>query len=71
MSQDLTEGVDENDLGGEDDEEEDITHQHNSCTFEVLAEDIDLIVEFAKGLKHQLQLRDRQMLNALERERHS
>ena len=33
-----------------------------------MTEDIDLIVEFAKGLKYQLQFRDQQMLNALEDE---
>lgn len=80
-----TEGVDENDVGGEenedddedeegeedveDEDDEDSTHQNHGRTFEeALTEDIDLIVEFAKGLKHQLQFRDRRMLNALERE---
>ena len=44
--------IDENDLGGEDDEkEEDITHQHKGCIFEMLTENIDLIVGFAKGPK--------------------
>jgi len=76
------EGVDENNVGGEDnedeeeeeeedndEEDEDVTHQHNGHTFEeALTEGIDLIVEFAKGLKHQLQFQDRRMLNALERE---
>lgn len=77
-----TKGADENDIGDEhnededeeeeedeDDEDEEITHQHGGHTFEeALTEDIDLIVEFAKGLKYQLQFRDQRMLNALERE---
>ena len=62
-----TKGADENDIGDEhnededdeeeeDDEDEDITYQHGGHTFEeALTEDIDLIVEFVKGLKYQLQ----------------
>ena len=52
-----------------DDEEEDGTHQSETRTFEeALIGDIDLILEFAAGLKHQAQFRDQRLLNALERE---
>ena len=43
-------------------------HQGGHTFEKALTEDINLIVEFAKGLKYQLQFRDQWMLNALERE---
>ena len=53
----------------EEEEEEEVTHKHDGRTFEeALVADIDLIVDFAAGLKHQVQFRDQQLLNALERE---
>lgn len=43
--------------------------QHDSRTFEeAMNGEIDLILEFAKGLKHQIQFRDQRMLNTLQRE---
>ena len=65
---------DENDEGGdEDDDDEDEgcveTHQEDGRTFEEAMEgDIELILDFAKGLRHQIQFRDQQMLNAFQRE---
>lgn len=64
------------DDGGENDddsEEEDgdnafETH-HNGHTFEeTIGDEIDLILNFAKGLQHQVQYRDQRMLNTLQRE---
>ena len=65
---------DEDDGGegeGDDDEEEEEflveSHQHDGHTFkEAIDVEIDLILEFAKGLKHQVQFRDQRMLNALQ-----
>ena len=43
------------------------THQHNGSTFkEVITANIDLILDMAAGLKHQLQFRDQWLLNALQ-----
>ena len=51
----------------EEEEEEEVTHKHDGRTFEeALVADIDLIVDFAAGLKHQVQFRDQRLLNALE-----
>jgi hypothetical protein len=53
----------------EEEEEEEVTHKHDGQTFEeALITDIDLIVDFAAGLKHQVQFRDQRLLNVLERE---
>ncbi|KAF8151568.1 hypothetical protein B0H34DRAFT_621443, partial [Crassisporium funariophilum] len=65
---------DEDDAGGmdsdgEDDEEENGTHQHDGSTFEEeMTANINLILDMAAGLKHQLQFRDQRLLNALQRE---
>jgi hypothetical protein len=60
---------------GEDDDEEEEdegcveTHQEDGHTFEEAMEgDIELILDFAKGLRHQIQFRDQRMLNAFQRE---
>ena len=47
------EGDDSDDEGDDDgDEEENVTYNHNGCTFEeVMESDINLILEFVKGLK--------------------
>ena len=69
-----SEGNEEDEEGGraddeEEEEEEEITHQNDGQTFkEALNADIDLIVDFAAGLKHQVQFHDQQLLNALEQE---
>ncbi|KAJ7697483.1 hypothetical protein B0H17DRAFT_870000, partial [Mycena rosella] len=57
----------------EEEDEEDLvdTHQpeEGGLTFlEAMDENIDTIIEFAKGLKFQKQFRDQRMLHALERE---
>ena len=64
------EGDDGDDEGDDDgDEEENVTYNHDGRTFEeVMESDIDLILEFAKGLKYQVQFRDQRMLNTLKRE---
>jgi len=59
--------------GEDDDEEEDEgcveTHQEDGRTFEEAMEgDIELVLDFAKGLRHQIQFRDQRMLNAFQRE---
>ncbi|KAJ6586095.1 hypothetical protein B0H19DRAFT_1250823 [Mycena capillaripes] len=56
-----------------DDEDDDLVDTQmggeNQLTFlEAMDENIDLIIEFAKGLKYQRQFRDQRMLQALERE---
>ena len=61
--------ADDDDDEEEEEEEEEITHQNDGQTFkEALNADIDLIVDFAAGLKHQVQFHDQQLLNALEQE---
>ena len=67
--------IEEENEGGEDDEEDDDededngTHQHDGRTFEeALMGNINLILDFAAGLKHQAQFHDQRLLNALERE---
>ena len=67
--------VDDVDGGEGDDEEEnddddlDEIWQHDGRTFEEEMEaEIEVILDFAKGLQHQLQFRDRRMLNTLKRE---
>ena len=64
---------DEDDADGTDfdDEDEDDgnngTHQHDGSTFEeAMTANIDLILDMAAGLKHQLQFQDQQLLNALQ-----
>ncbi|KAJ7101717.1 hypothetical protein C8R44DRAFT_887916 [Mycena epipterygia] len=53
----------------DDDNLVDTQPQGDRRTFvEAMDEDIDLILEFAKGLKYQRQFRDQRMLQALERE---
>ena len=66
---------DEDDAEGTDsaDENEDEggigTHQHDGSTFEeAMTANIDLLLDMAAGLKHQLQFRDQRLLNALQRE---
>ena len=66
----------DDDNGGEGDDEEenddddlDEIWQHDGRTFEEEMEaEIEVILDFAKGLRHQLQFRDRRMLNTLQRE---
>ena len=66
--------VDEDDDEGlendEDDEDENEgTYEYDGRTFEeVMEADINLITEFVKGLRYQVQFRDQQMLTALQRE---
>jgi hypothetical protein len=63
--------IEEEDEGCDEDEEDEDngTHQHDGRTFEeALTGDIELILDFTAGLKHQAQFRDQQLLNALERE---
>ena len=67
--------VDDDDGGDDDDEEEndddDLEEiwQHNGQTFEEEIEaEIEVILDFAKGLRHQVQFRDQRMLNTLQRE---
>lgn len=53
----------------DDDNLVDTQPQGDQRTFvEAMDEDIDLILEFAKGLKYQRQFRDQRMLHVLERE---
>jgi hypothetical protein len=65
---------DEDDMEGMDSDDEDNdggngTHQHDGSTFEeAMITNIDLILDMAAGLKHQLQFRDQRLLNALQRE---
>ena len=48
---------------------DDGTHQHNSSTFEeAMTANIDVILDIAAGLKHQLQFWDQRVLNAFQRE---
>lgn len=66
--------VDDDDGGEGDDEEEDDDDlheiwQHDGRTFEEEIEaENEIILEFAKGLRHQVQFWDRRMLNTLQRE---
>ncbi|KAJ7621731.1 hypothetical protein DFH06DRAFT_1273581 [Mycena polygramma] len=60
-------------VGWDDDDEDDIVDTHRpedeQLTFdEAMDENIDVILEFAKGLKFQRRFRDQRMLQALERE---
>jgi len=52
----------------EDNDNEDIrAHQHDGCMFkEAVMDDIDLILDFTAGLKHQVQFFDQWLLNTLE-----
>lgn len=68
---------DENNEGGDDDNDDDNdedegyveTHQEGGHMFEEAMEgDIKLILDFAKGLRHQIQFRDQRMLNTFQRE---
>ena len=53
--------------GDDGEEEENITYDHDGRTFEeVMEADINLILEFAKGLKYQVQFQDQRMLNTLK-----
>jgi hypothetical protein len=62
------EGSDEEDDEDEDNEDNG-THQQDGRTFEeALMGDIDLIMDFAAGLRHQAQFRDQRLLDALEQE---
>ncbi|KAJ7712298.1 hypothetical protein B0H16DRAFT_1437028 [Mycena metata] len=45
-----------------------IANAKQATFLEAMDENIDLIIEFARGLKHQKQFRDQRMLQALERE---
>jgi hypothetical protein len=60
--------ADRTDFDDEDDEEGDNgTHQHDGSMFkEVMTADINLILDMAAGLKHQLQFQDQQLLNTLQ-----
>lgn len=51
----------------EEEEEEYVgTYRHDGQTFEgTIQTEIDLIIDFKKGLKHQIQFRDQRMLNTL------
>jgi hypothetical protein len=64
--------IEEEDEGGDEEDEEDEdngTHQHDGRMFEeALMGDIELILDFAAGLKHQVQFHDQRLLSALERE---
>jgi hypothetical protein len=45
------------------------TYEHDGQIFEeTMQTEIDLIIDFVKGLKHQVQFRDQRMLNTLQRE---
>ncbi|KAH9966222.1 hypothetical protein BJV74DRAFT_731331, partial [Russula compacta] len=59
--------VEGTDFSDKDDNEGDIgTYQHNGSTFKkAMTANIDLILDMAAGLKHQLQFQDQQLLNAL------
>lgn len=62
--------IEEEDEGGDEEDKEDKdnrTHQHDGRTFEeALMGNIELILDFAAGLKHQAQFCDQWLLNALE-----
>jgi len=67
---------DHSDLGGVGGEEEEnqiegvVKARGEGDTFEeAMNANVDLIAEFAQGLRYQVQFRDQRMLNALERER--